>query len=178
MTDEATIDFDIQLVGARDLIAELRALKENVAVRVSKIACKKVADFIQIRLRANAPNFTGKLRFNLFVRSNYARKRGVVKATVAVRTVGKADNQRNAFYWRFVEFGHKTRPRQRLVAGTDSKGRKRTRAITTNAQRKLPGQNFVRNTLAQVQHTASAIFFKEIETALSRASRKTANLRA
>ncbi len=172
MSDESTVEFDIQLVGARDLIAELRALKEDVAIRTSKSAVKKVGDLILNRLRANAPVFTGKLRFNLISRTSYVRERGVVKAVVGARTVGKASNARNAFYWRFVEFGHKTRPRDVKKYGIRKARRLDARRVT-----EVPGQSFVRNTLAQVQQAASTLFFREIERALSRAARRAANRR-
>lgn len=170
MADEGGIGVDVQMVGQRDLIAELRRLKENVAVRVSKKATKLVAEHFDRLVRANAPVFTGKLRFNLFVRAQYVRKRGVVKSIFGVRTVGKADNPRNAFYWRFVEWGHKTRPTNVRKLGLRA-------ARRAGGQGMVPANHFVLKAWLAGQTRAQAIFFRELEKALAKASRRTQNLR-
>jgi len=171
MADEGGIGVDVQMVGQRDLIAELRRLKENVAIRVTKRATKLVAEHFERLVKADAPKGgTGKLRFNLFVRAIYVRARGYVKAIFGVRTVGKADNPRNAFYWRFVEWGHKTRPRKVKQLGLRA-------ARRAGGQAMVPGKEFITRAWLSGQTRAQAIFFREIEKALASASRRTRNLR-
>lgn len=170
MADESSFGMEASLVGHRDLIAELRALKENIAVRVSKKATKLVAEYFERLVRANAPVFTGKLRFNLFVRAAYVRARGVIKAILGVRTQGKADNPRNAFYWRFVEWGHKTRPLNVKKLGLRA-------ARRAGGQRMVPAQHFALNAWLSGQTRAQAIFFREIEKALTAAARRSQNRR-
>ena len=169
MADE--FGLDVKMVGQRDLIAELRALKENIAVRVTKRATRLVAEYLERLVRANAPKGgTGKLAFNLFVRAQYARRRGVVKSIFGIRTQGKADNPRNAFYWRFVEWGHKTRPKNVKKLGLRA-------ARKAGGQRFVAARHFILPAWLAGQTRAQAIFFREIEKALNQASRHTKNLR-
>lgn len=169
MADE--IRLDAQMVGQRDLIAELRALKENVAIRVTKRGTRLVAEYLERLVKANVPKGgTGKLRFNMFVRAQYKKKRGVVRTIFGVHTQGKADDPRNAFYWRFVEWGHRTRPRKVKALGLRA-------ARRAGGQRLVPGQEFITRAWLSGQTRAQAIFFREIEKALNQASRRTRNLR-
>lgn len=169
MADE--IRLDAQMVGQRDLIAELRALKENVAIRVTKRGTRLVAEYLERLVKANVPKGgTGKLRFNMFVRAQYKKKRGVVRTIFGVHTQGKADDPRNAFYWRFVEWGHRTRPRKVKALGLRA-------ARQAGVQRLVPGQEFITRAWLNGQTRAQAIFFREIEKALNQASRRTRNLR-
>jgi HK97 gp10 family phage protein len=171
MADEGGIGVDVQMVGQRDLIAELRRLKENVAIRVTKRGTRLVAEYLERLVKANVPKGgTGKLRFNMFVRAQYKKKRGVVRTIFGVHTQGKADNPKNAFYWRFVEFGHKTRP-------------KNVKKLGLRAARRAGGQQFVaaRHFILPAwlggQTRAQAIFYREIEKVIGAASRRINNLR-
>lgn len=152
---------DVKILAQRDLTVALKLFRDEVSARVAKNAAKKVAEFMQRQLRAAAPAFTGRLRFNLFVRAQYVKRRGVVRSTVAVRTEGKAGNPRNAFYWRFLEFGHLTRPAKKEGA----------------AQRKIPPDNFIERTFLSAQTQAQSIFFGEMQSGVEKAARKSKNLR-
>lgn len=150
---------DVKILAQRDLVLALRQFKDKTAIGATKTAAKKVAEFLERALRAEAPNFTGRLRFNLFVRAKYVKRRGVVRSTVAIRTEGKAGNARNAFYWRFLEFGHMTRP---------SKDENKPR-------RKVPANNFIERVYLASQTQAQAIFFRELESAINRAAKNGKN---
>lgn len=170
---------DMPLIGQRDLIRDLRRFKEAVAIRAAKSAAKKVAEFVERRLRAEAPVFTGKLRFNLFVRAQYVKRRGVVRSTVAVRTVGKADNPRNAFYWRFIEWGHKTRPKNKDVKAFRNRRRNKggDPLALAPGQKFVKGDHFILRTYSAIQTQAQAIFFRELDATVARFGRKSKNLR-
>lgn len=95
----------ITLTGDRDLVASFKELREYIKGDPIRRAVRAAATIMLEAIRQNAPIQTGKLRDNLTVRTRVTRE--TIRARVAVNTIGKADNQRNAFYWRFVEFGHK-----------------------------------------------------------------------
>ena len=105
--EQAGDGITVAVPGIRDLIAELKALNENVARRTVRKVIREAGEYILRRLKANAPVFTGKLRFNLDVVTKWKSRSGIMVAKVRVSTQGKAENPRNAFYWRFVEFGHR-----------------------------------------------------------------------
>lgn len=171
MADDDGVGFNASMVGQRDLIAELRALKEGIAVRATKRGTKLVAEHFERLVKASVPKGgTGKLRFNLFVRAHYSRKRGVVKTIFGVRTQGKADNPRNSFYWRFVEFGHKTRPKNVKKLGLRA-------ARSAGGQREVPPQPFVVPAWLHGQTRAQAIFYRELEKMLRRYAGRSRNLR-
>lgn len=140
-----------------DVLKDIAEWKEEVAVRTVRRSIGKCAARANDILKPLIPVFTGKLRFNTKVTSaKYIKRRGVTTAKVGIDTVGKADNPRNAFYWRFVEFGHKTRP--------SKKG--------NGTQREVPPQHFVQAASARVQSTIAAIFFADLERATNRAGKK------
>jgi HK97 gp10 family phage protein len=146
----------VSVPGASDLIKELREFKEDVRRRVVRKVIKDVGDFILRRLRANAPVFTGKLRFNLSAVTRWKDRAGVMQTKVRVATQGKADNTRNAFYWRFVEFGYRLRRGSDRGGGSDS----------------VTGQKFVERTQREVQEPVARMMFRELERALAKRRRK------
>lgn len=147
---------EFKVTNAADLIAQLRAFQEDVAVRTVRGSTRRIADYLQTRLETNTPTFTGRLRSNFKVLARYVRRRSVVSARVVVNTIGKAGNIRNAFYWRFVEFGHKTRP--------SKSGR--------NRQREVPGQRFAERTIASAAPQVTQMFYDDLQKAIDRAKRR------
>lgn len=140
-----------------DVLKDLAAWREDVAVRTVRGSVRRCAKRATDMLRPVVPVFTGKLRFNLKVAGvKYSRNRGVVTSKVAVSTEGKAENQKNAFYWRFVEFGHKTRP-SKSGNGTQSE---------------VAPQNFIQSASARINSAVAAIFFSDLERAVNRAGKK------
>jgi HK97 gp10 family phage protein len=97
----------VSLVGNRDVIAaltDLRAYLPKTALRSAvRQAAKIMAELVQQLARLR----TGKLRSNIAVR--VTRRKDGVHARVIVNTQGKADNPKNAFYWKFLEKGFHTR---------------------------------------------------------------------
>jgi HK97 gp10 family phage protein len=97
----------VQLKGDRELIEEFEGLREFVRGNPFSQACRAAARLMMDEIVARAPVATGKLVSNL--RVAVRRAQGRVSARVLVNTAGKAGDSLNAFYWRFVEFGHRTR---------------------------------------------------------------------
>lgn len=146
MSEEiVTIDWNGQ-----DLIEALHAFQDDVSNSVVRTAVRDAANEAVVQLQAAAPHRTGKLSSAISVRTRISG--GVARADVVVNVRGKASDPNNAFYWRFVEFGHRKRPNKEGA----SRGY-------------VPGLAFIRNTWLRLQSTISNLFF----TALDRAVNKT-----
>lgn len=142
---------DISMPGARDLIQELRALNEDVARKTVRRVIREAGVYILNRLKANTPVFTGKLRFNLDVTTKWKSRSGILQAKVSVATKGKADDPKNAFYWRFVERGF---------------------TVGKKNQRRIEGQEFVQKTQSEIQQPVATMFFRALEQAISRRQKR------
>lgn len=144
-------------MNGMQLTAELRAFKEDIAVKTVRASTRRIAAMLHKQLIAVIARRTGKLIRNLSVRAKYVRSRGVVVAKVIVNTVGKKDNPKNAFYWRFVEFDHLTRPRKL------SKGK-----YDVSRQRVVKGQGVIEQTFNNMQPKIQAMFYADLEKAINR----------
>lgn len=147
MSDGVQITSNINSV-----LKEIASFREDVAVRTVRASLRRMAKEGQRSLSAATPEHTGKLKSNERVVAKYAKTRGVITARVVVNTRGKADNPKNAFYWKFVEFGHKTRPGPH--------------------QREIPGRKFVQATWAVMQSKLYAMFFADLQKAVDRAGKR------
>ncbi|MBA8057529.1 MULTISPECIES: HK97-gp10 family putative phage morphogenesis protein [unclassified Citrobacter] len=108
---ETSLDFSGLNVIAKDLEALSRA--ENN--KVLRDATRAGAEVLKAEVIARAPVRTGKLKKNVVVVTQKSRRRGEISSGVHIRGVNprtgnsdntmKANNPRNAFYWRFVEMG-------------------------------------------------------------------------
>lgn len=111
---------DVQLRGMAELRRSLKKLEPRIQKNILRGATRAVAKEIRDDARANAPVDTGNLRKNIMHRSRRGR-RGISRASVWIREEGKRAvmkggkvsidylTGRNAFYWRFVEYGHHDR---------------------------------------------------------------------
>lgn len=97
----------INLQGDRDVVAAFRDLREylpNTAVRTAtRQAALELAQLVALL----APKLTGRLARNIVVRVRRTAK--TIRARVTVNTEGKRGDDQNAFYWRFMEEGFRTR---------------------------------------------------------------------
>jgi hypothetical protein len=144
---------DIQIAfNHQDLHAGLKLFQED-AVRIVRASVRRIGESKQKDLEAYLPERTGRMKRALHVRTRFVSARTLVKSTVSVDTVGKADNPRNAFYWRFVEFGHLTRP-SRKEGGAP--------------QRFIAGSGVLQRQWAALQQTASIQFFTDLARALNK----------
>lgn len=95
----------ITLTGAEDIAKRLRALDDKVRNRALRRSLRAAAKVIADEVRANAPSDSGRLRRNIAVTTQISRQKQMASAQVRVRTRGKAGDQKNSFYWRFIEYG-------------------------------------------------------------------------
>ena len=91
---ETLLDFS----GLEDISRDLQLLSGAENNRVLREATRAVANELKEEVVSRAPVRRGKLRRNVHIR-------GVNPDTGNSDNTMKADNPRNAFYWRFVEMG-------------------------------------------------------------------------
>lgn len=107
---ETLLDFS----GLEDISRDLQLLSGAENNRVLREATRAGANVLKEEVVSRAPVRRGKLRRNVVVLSRRSRYGGM-ESGVHIRGVNpdtgnsdntmKADNPRNAFYWRFVEMG-------------------------------------------------------------------------
>lgn len=101
---------EMTLDGFEGTIAAFKELRDFVRGNPVRTALRQAGKLLQGKLESTAPiggpndPFSGRLVANFMVRMR--ARAGEIHARVAVNTEGKADSERNAFYWRFVEYGH------------------------------------------------------------------------
>lgn len=109
------IDTRLDFSGLTDIAKDLETLSRAENNKVLRDATRAGADVLREEVIARAPAQTGKLKKNVVVMTQKARRRGEISSGVHIRGVNpntgnsdntmKASNPRNAFYWRFVEMG-------------------------------------------------------------------------
>ncbi|WP_406627703.1 HK97-gp10 family putative phage morphogenesis protein [Pectobacterium carotovorum] len=109
------IDFGLDFSGLSDIAKDLEKLSRAENNKVLRDATRAGADVLKEEVIANAPARTGKMRKNVVVVTQKSKRRGEISSGVHIRGVNprtgnsdnkmKANNPRNAFYWRFVEMG-------------------------------------------------------------------------
>jgi HK97 gp10 family phage protein len=112
--------------GFSELESTLRRLPVRLARRSLSSAVGAAATVVAAEARRRAPVDTGRLRSNIYRFKLRGRQTDhSVAYGVSVRTKGKSGTAKNAFYWRFVEFGTRfVRARPFLRPGFEaSKGR-------------------------------------------------------
>lgn len=103
--NKLTLDFE----GLPALEQELALLSRSEGRTVMRRSARAGARVIQKEAQRRAKKRSGKLRRNIAV-ANGESTNTRATAGVTVREEGKASNARNAFYWRFVEFGTRNAP--------------------------------------------------------------------
>lgn len=119
------ISTNLDFSGLNDIAKDLEALSKAENNKVLRDATRAGAEVLKEEVIAKAPVRTGKLKRNVVVMTQKARRRGEISSGVHIRGVNpgtgnsdttmKADNPRNAFYWRFVEMGTSKMPAHPFV---------------------------------------------------------------
>lgn len=104
MSDEP---IQMTLTGDRDIVAAFKDLREYLPKNALRTAVRKSSEFLLRMIVLAAPKLTGKLARNIIVKTKMTAH--TIRARVAVNTIGKAGDDQNAFYWRFLEEGFHTR---------------------------------------------------------------------
>ena len=94
----------VRIHGLKELKREMAQLEPRLQKNILRGAVTKVAAEIRDDARSRVPKNTGNLRKNI-VSKRMRGSRHHIKAAVIVREEGKRGEKRNAFYWRFLEYG-------------------------------------------------------------------------
>ncbi|HAI49106.1 MAG TPA: hypothetical protein DCM53_04695 [Enterobacteriaceae bacterium] len=119
------IDYNLDFSGLQEIARDLELLSRAENNKVLRDATRAGAEVIKQEVIKKAPVRTGKLKNNIVVLTQKARRRGDIASGVHIRGVNlrtgnsdntmKAGNKRNAFYWRFVELGTSHMPAHPFV---------------------------------------------------------------
>lgn len=114
------INVNLDFSGLNEIAKDLEALSRAENNKVLRDATRAGAEVLKDEVIARAPVRTGKLKKNVVVVTHKSRRRGDISSGVHIRGVNpnsgnsdntmKANNPRNAFYWRFVEMGTANMP--------------------------------------------------------------------
>ncbi len=94
----------IMLHGLGEALRSLEALAPRMQKNALRGMVAKMAADVRDDARARVQKNTGNLRSNI-VSKRRRGKRHVSRADVIVREEGTRYNKKNAFYWRFIEYG-------------------------------------------------------------------------
>lgn len=101
---------DVKIEGLAEIDRRLRQLPKELVGKAGgpvRKGLRAAAYMVRDEAKSRAPKDTGKLRDNIVARleSNPQKKGASELFKVGVRVKGNAFNPKNAFYWRFIEFG-------------------------------------------------------------------------
>ena len=95
----------IPMKGLEQTVRNMRKLEPRIQKNILRGATRAVASEVKKNAKALAPVDSGNLKKNIISKSRRG-KRYVVRASVVVNSEGKRGDPKNAFYWRFLEYGH------------------------------------------------------------------------
>lgn len=119
------IEFGLDFSGLNDIAKDLAKLSKAENNKVLRDATRAGAEVLKEEVIDRAKVRTGKMRKNVVVVTQKSRRNGEISSGVHIRGVNprtgnsdnkmKANNPRNAFYWRFVEMGTVNMPAHPFV---------------------------------------------------------------
>ncbi|ELQ6062882.1 HK97 gp10 family phage protein [Cronobacter sakazakii] len=119
------IDINLDFSGLDEIAQDLETLSRAENNKVLRDATRAGAEVLREEVIQRAPERTGKMKKNVVILTQKARRRGEISSGVHIRGVNprtgnsdntmKANNPRNAFYWRFVELGTVNMPAHPFV---------------------------------------------------------------
>lgn len=97
----------VQLQGDKDIVEAFKDLREYLPKTALRKSVRDAADYIRAFITFAAPVLTGRLVLNIGVKTKATDT--TIRARVVVNTGGGRDSKTDAFYWRFLEKGWRTR---------------------------------------------------------------------
>lgn len=102
--------FIVEVKGLKELEAKLLAMGQKVGLKAIRTALVSGAQIIKQDAMARVPVDTGRLKKSLLVKKLSKPNPFKEQVIVGVRSGKKLQKtNRDAFYWKFLEFGHKDR---------------------------------------------------------------------
>ncbi|EOC0004062.1 HK97 gp10 family phage protein [Cronobacter dublinensis] len=119
------IDIDLDFSGLDEIARDLETLSRAENNKVLRDATRAGAEVLREEVIQRAPERTGKMKKNVVILTQKVHRSGEISSGVHIRGVNprtgnsdntmKANNPRNAFYWRFVELGTVNMPAHPFV---------------------------------------------------------------
>lgn len=106
----------MDLSELEDLLRDMDVLSRTDQRKVMNVATRRGAILMAAAVRKGAPVKSGNLRRNIVGMNLRRRQDQTGAAAVFVRTEGKADSGKNAFYWYFLEKGTSKRAARPFIA--------------------------------------------------------------
>ena len=100
----------VQLDGVTDIRAAFKELRDYLPKKALRTALRQGAEYMDGFIVLMAPRMaggTGRLKRNITVKARDTD--GTTRARIVVSTKGGRNDDRNSFYWRFLEEGFHTR---------------------------------------------------------------------
>ena len=158
----------VQVKGLRELRETLlRKIPLEYQGKVLQAALAAGARLTVAQAKSNAPELTGRLKRAIYAtRDSRNSKTTYEQRVVSVRRGKKQQkNNRDAFYWKFVEFGHRIVPR--------AKGQS-TRAARKKAAGQVPARPFMRPAFEATKAKAAQVIADRLKVELDKAAKKAA----
>ena len=95
----------VRIEGLTELKRAFGGLKKSARGRILRASVGAGARVVRDEAASRAPQDTGKLKANIIATRRRASESHDEEWAVTVRTKGKGDDPKNAFYWKFLEFG-------------------------------------------------------------------------
>lgn len=119
------VDMAIDFSGLLTISKDLEFLSKAESNKVLRQATNAAASMLRDEVRAQAPKRTGKLARNVMSGNQRNKRKGEVSSGVYIRGTNKegtnsdnalkANDPRNAYYWRFLEDGTSKMPPQPFI---------------------------------------------------------------
>jgi HK97 gp10 family phage protein len=169
MADEA---FSLKLDGDRDLVAAFKSLRNDAGPKYVRAAVRKAGNLLLGKIKAVTPFDTGRLQSNISVSTKETDK--TMRARVIVATSGGSKDPKNAYYWRFVEFGHRvgTRATGYLRKFDRPLSKRPTGSANPAVAHIVQGRHFIENTVESWKNAAAQLVVDAFEGAVDREIKK------
>ena len=148
------------------VLKDLATFRRDLGTKTVRASIRRITVEAQRQLDAAVPVRTGKLRSNVRVTVKYVPERKVITGRVLINKRGKATDTKNAFYWYFVEKGHRiaTSKTGRLARRPGAKGGQSIGMVA--------GRWFVRNTWGRLQGVIVSMFYNDLQRAVDKAGKR------
>jgi HK97 gp10 family phage protein len=164
---------EVQVHGLRELREALvRKIPAEMQGKVLQQALSAGATVISREAKSRAPEDTGRLKKAIYsARNKRAATKTFEERVVAVRRGKKYQKSgRDAFYWKFVEFGHRTGAgRGQYLKKTDGRN---SHGRAVNATGFVPPKPFMRPAFEAGKHKAVEAIRTRLGKAIEKAAQK------
>ncbi len=179
MADGISIKFNIPAFKAQ--LQELGFDMERKIIRsgvsaAANVFKKKVIELAPVQAKPKRGVVPGRLKKAIYTKRARDSKNGIEHYFVGVRQGQQAASRKggnvNAYYWRWVEQGHRIIPRgAKITGGRRTKALKRSRFDASGGGRTKPAW-FIRNAFNQVQPQALDAFNSKVQQRIDKANAK------